>query len=266
MGEEETKRVTYRGRFSLGLEFRGLHEQDSINFDGSQSVLIDLNAGNTANKQVKTVTKCLSTPQLLTEANLRMLEGVAMACTKEDTESEEISKSKPHVGAFGIKKARDLLACHRMFVNDGDTKGARKTKRGAKIIKEARELITKTRLSPTKPEVVEDFLGKREEHQFKGEVTFIDEVCSIIVGKFRQVPKTTGKDKEGIEKNIKELEENILIKYWDKDYLRTARDEFFAQGCVPLMDTKENDLVATLLERLPGIKTPKPGLAYGLKD
>lgn len=141
-----------------------------------------MNAGNTANKQVKTVTECLSTPQLLTEANLRML-GVAMACTKEDTESEEISKSKPHVGAFGIKKARDLLACHRMFANDGDTKATRKTKRGAKIIKEARELITKTRLSPTKPEVVEDFLENREEHQFKGEVTFTDEVCSIIVGK-----------------------------------------------------------------------------------
>lgn len=59
------------------------------------------------------------------------------------------------------------------------------------------------------------------------------------------------------------MEENILIKYWDKDHLRKARDEYFAQVCVPVIDTKDNDLLATLLAKLPGMKTPKPDLAYG---
>lgn len=147
--------------------------------------LIDPNVGNTTTKKAKAGTECPSTPQPLTEANLRMLEGVSTGRKKEDTESEETSKFKPNAGALSIQKTRDLLAYHRIFVNDGDTKAACRTKRGAEIIKEARELVFKMKLFPTKPEAVEEFLDKREEHQFKGEAAFIDELYSIIVGKFR---------------------------------------------------------------------------------
>lgn len=57
------------------------------------------------------------------------------------------------------------------------------------------------------------------------------------------------------------MEENVFIKYCDKDYLPTAGDGFFAQGCVPHTDTKDNDLLVTLVEKLPDMKTPKPDLS-----
>lgn len=95
--------------YLLGLEVWQLLEWGFVNFDGLQLAPIDPNTGNTPSKEAKTDTECPSTPQPLTEANLRILEGVAMGRNKEDTESEKALKSRTSAGALSIKRTRDYM-------------------------------------------------------------------------------------------------------------------------------------------------------------
>ncbi|KAK4696410.1 hypothetical protein P7C71_g1493, partial [Lecanoromycetidae sp. Uapishka_2] len=176
--------------------------------------------------------------------------------SKKSKTSESIPSTDKTSSSDDPVRARSLMETYDLWI---DHKVSGNTKKGKEILKAAKDLITKERLSPTKPETLERFMEKREKYKLSNEATFIDVIWWILVRDFRQV-KESGVD----IKSIQEKEELIFTKYWDKDFLLHRRDQEFERGRLPTPNIENDETLAKLLGKVKGMKNPKPDLAYGL--
>ena len=156
----------------------------------------------------------------------------------------------------GIRDARALLKLNNLLVND--EKGANSAK-GKEIIENAKEIISNERLSPRDPVITQKFLKKRQKKELANEDTFMWIMWRILVGEERTV-------RANPEQQDEEDGEVLLRREWDLDGLDFRINQEFQPGSIPLMDTDNDPSLEALIEKLPGVKNPKPDLAYGLDE
>src|SRR5205085_2916226 len=55
-----------------------------------------------------------------------------------------------------------------------------------------------------------------------------------------------------------------LVRDWDHDNLDANDNQEFIRGFVPIPDLRQDQVLAKLLEKSPGMKNPRPNITYGL--
>lgn len=206
----------------------------------------------TPEKRAKTESEVPSTPKPLTRENLALLEGKMPP--KSDTVSGASKTPTIKTSSTDYEKQEDILRNNGIEMPNREFE---KTEIGKSIVAKARELIVSERLSTMKDDHLKKFMAKREEEKYSNEASFVYIIWKIMVGDTRQV-------KEAGE-NVLEEHEGVFIKEWEEDGLRFRVDQAFRPKCIQMTDAKAGASLEKLLEKLPGVKTPKPDLAYGLR-
>jgi hypothetical protein len=130
---------------------------------------------------------------------------------------------------FGLAEGNAALASHEDF----------KTM--------VQSIVTGDRLSSMKPESQEKFMKNRAKLITGNESTLVSKLMPILVRDSRTVNS-----------------QGDLVRDWDHDNLDANDNQEFIRGFVPIPDVRQDQVLAKLLEKSPGMKNPKPDITYGL--
>lgn len=170
-------------------------------------------------------------------------------------EASGLTTSSTKTNLSDIKGTRRLLKVNNLLISVDDDSLSVK---GKEIMEKAKALIGAPRLSPKNPERLKTFLKKRKQKEFASEDTFMDIVWQILIGSERTVLENPeDQDRADAE---------VLVKQWHLDHLDHSRNGQFSPNSIPLVNTKNDPHLEALLEKLPGVKNPRPDLAYGLSE
>jgi hypothetical protein len=109
-------------------------------------------------------------------------------------------------------------------------------------------IVTGDRSSTMKPRSQKKFMENRTELVTRNKVTLMGKFMPILVRESRTVNTPQGD----------------LVRDWGHDNLDANGNLEFIRGSVPIPDVRQDQILANLLEKSPGMKNPKPDIAYGL--
>ena len=148
-------------------------------------------------------------------------------------------------------QAKQCLQTHRLFVNDTTTKNHR-------INDLARNVTSQDRHSEMGDEEVQVFATQLEKTEYNNEMDFIAAMWKRIKLEQRTVEKTP------IPPEVDE--EKLFLESWEKAGLATVRQQLFATGCIPKLDTEGNVIAALIESKLQRVADPAPDRAFGLDE
>lgn len=199
----------------------------------------------------------------LTQENLRLLEKMSKEALPYQLPHTPASSSRtaksatPSKGPGAAKSSTsytayevdEILANHGIL---GPEKGAQMLERFPDFAANARQIINQERGSAMKDSSVRKYLRGRERHLTRNEATTMNELMPQLVKETRSIHSL--QDALGI----------IATKDFQEDFLDRNYDLEFVRGCVPIPDTQDDNLLALLLAKSPGVKNPKPDITYGI--
>jgi hypothetical protein len=151
-----------------------------------------------------------------------------------------------------VAQTRYILSQNHIYIEDEEAE-----RRGAGLIKKAREIIKGGRKSDMDIEVAEDLRRVSRKHKSDNELTWLVNVWAILLNDTRWAKADDGmNDEEAIE---------WIEQAWEKDRLKCNWSADFVTNSIPPLELGGDPTLEAFAEQVK-VKNPKPDLTYGLRE